>query len=703
MAGRFDPMLAVHTSDLEPLPHQIQAVYGELIQRTPLRFLLADDPGAGKTIMAGLYIKELMLRGDLERCLIVAPGGLVEQWQDELREKFGLTFELLTRQLADAEPDGNVFTRHNLLIARMDQLSRSDEFKEQLERADWDLVVVDEAHRMSAHYFGNELKKTKRYQLGELLGRPRRHFLLMTATPHAGREEDFQLFLALLDTDRFEGRYRDAVHTVNTDGLMRRMVKEDLKTFEGKPLFPERRAYTVAYELSDAREGPVRGGHPVRPRGDEPRRPAAASRATRSAASPSASRSPSCSGAWRPAPRRSSSRWNDATSAWRSAATRCATASSRRRTRTWPAGCATCSARTPPSRPERRRQRRDDLPGERGRGDRVRGRRRRHRGPHDRRARQGTRDPRRPDRARPPGPAQRHGQEVDRAARAAHRQHADHRREDHHLHRAPRHPGVPRRAHPRPARPPRRRRHHPRRGPARGTPQDHGAVHPGHRHPGPGRDRRRRRGPEPAARPPDGQLRPAVEPEPDRAALRPHPPHRPDRGLPPVEPRRRPTPGKAWSSPSCSPRSRSSARPTTARSSTCSARRSRASRCATCSSQAIRYGNDPKVRARLQPGHRRDRRRGPGQAHRRTRRARRHVRRRRPGEVARADGRGERPPPPAALHQRLLRRGVQGTRRPDVRTRVRPLRDPARPRRHPRPRPPDRHQRRPGAAPSTSG
>jgi superfamily II DNA or RNA helicase len=255
MAGRFDPMLAVHTSELEPLPHQIQAVYGELIQRTPLRFLLADDPGAGKTIMAGLYIKELVLRGDLERCLIVAPGGLVEQWQDELRDKFGLNFELLTRQLADATPataEQSVFTRHNLLISRMDQLSRADDLKDQLERADWDLVVVDEAHRMSAHYFGNELKKTKRYQLGELLGRNTRHFLLMTATPHAGREEDFQLFLALLDTDRFEGRYRDGVHAVNTDGLMRRMVKEDLKTFDGKPLFPERRAYSVNYELSAA-------------------------------------------------------------------------------------------------------------------------------------------------------------------------------------------------------------------------------------------------------------------------------------------------------------------------------------------------------------------------------------------------------------------------------------------------------------------
>jgi SNF2 family DNA or RNA helicase len=255
MAARFDPMLAVQTSDLEPLPHQIQAVYGELLGKTPLRFLLADDPGAGKTIMAGLYIKELMLRGDLERCLIVAPGGLVEQWQDELRDKFGLHFELLTRQLADAHADSakasSVFTKHGLLIARMDMLSRNDDLREQLERSDWDLVVVDEAHRMSATYFGNELKKTRRYQLGELLGRKARHFLLMTATPHSGREENFQLFLALLDTDRFEGRYRDGVHAMNTDGLMRRMVKEDLKTFEGKPLFPERRAYTVAYELSD--------------------------------------------------------------------------------------------------------------------------------------------------------------------------------------------------------------------------------------------------------------------------------------------------------------------------------------------------------------------------------------------------------------------------------------------------------------------
>ena len=227
MAARFAPMLAVSGSDLEPLPHQIQAVYGELLTRTPLRFVLADDPGAGKTIMAGLYIKELMLRGDLERCLIVAPGSLVEQWQDELSDKFGLRFELLTRPLIEAQPSGEVFTRLPLLIARMDQLSRNDELLRQLRHSDWDLVVVDEAHRMSASYFGDEVKKTKRYQLGELLGGVARHLLLMTATPHAGNEANFQLFMALLDPDRFAGRYREGISSRDTDGLMRRMVKQE--------------------------------------------------------------------------------------------------------------------------------------------------------------------------------------------------------------------------------------------------------------------------------------------------------------------------------------------------------------------------------------------------------------------------------------------------------------------------------------------
>ena len=178
-----------------PLPHQIRAVYGELLPRTPLRFLLADDPGAGKTIMAGLYIKELILRDDVKQCLIVAPGGLVEQWQDELYFKFGLRFDLLTNQLIDANVNLNVFDTNPLLIARMDQLSRNEDLQAQLAETEWDLIIVDEAHRMGAHYFGGKLEKTKRFQLGELLGGITRHLLLMTATPHSGKEEDFQLFL----------------------------------------------------------------------------------------------------------------------------------------------------------------------------------------------------------------------------------------------------------------------------------------------------------------------------------------------------------------------------------------------------------------------------------------------------------------------------------------------------------------------------
>jgi superfamily II DNA or RNA helicase len=251
LAGLFDPMLAVTTSDIEPLPHQLRAVYDELLPRTPLRFLLADDPGAGKTIMAGLYIKELILREDVARCLIVAPGGLVEQWQDELFLKFGLTFEILTRSMGEAAFGGSAFDRHPLLIARMDQLARNDDLLAELSRSEWDLAVVDEAHRMGAHFFGGELEKTRRFQLGERLGEIARHLLLMTATPHNGKEEDFQLFLTLLDRDRFEGRFRKSVHAADTSGVMRRMVKEDLLTFEGKPLFPERIAETVPYRLSE--------------------------------------------------------------------------------------------------------------------------------------------------------------------------------------------------------------------------------------------------------------------------------------------------------------------------------------------------------------------------------------------------------------------------------------------------------------------
>ena len=251
LAHHFDPYLAIHTSMVDPLPHQISAVYGEMLARQPLRFLLADDPGAGKTIMAGLLIKELRARSDLERCLIVAPGSLVEQWQDELGEKFGLEFDILTRAMIETSRSGNPFDDRSRLIARLDMLARNEDLQEKLAQStEWDLIVCDEAHRMSASYFGGEVKYTKRYRIGQLLGRLCRHFLLMTATPHNGKEEDFQLFMALLDGDRFEGRFRDGVHYSDTADMMRRLTKEELLRFDARPLFPERRAYTAKYELS---------------------------------------------------------------------------------------------------------------------------------------------------------------------------------------------------------------------------------------------------------------------------------------------------------------------------------------------------------------------------------------------------------------------------------------------------------------------
>ena len=255
LAFLFDPMMGVHTSNVEPLPHQITAVYESMLPRQPLRFVLADDPGAGKTIMAGLYIRELIMRADARRIVIVAPGSLVDQWREEMFEKFGLEFRVFTKDLEAATPSGNPFEDIDHLIVRLDQMARNEELQEKLCAAGWDLVVFDEAHKLAAHFFGNKLEKTGRFKLAEKLGAQTRHLLLMTATPHNGKEEDFQLFLSLLDSDRFYGKFRDGVHKVDCSDLIRRMVKEKLVKFDGTPLFPERRAYTVNYELSDLESG----------------------------------------------------------------------------------------------------------------------------------------------------------------------------------------------------------------------------------------------------------------------------------------------------------------------------------------------------------------------------------------------------------------------------------------------------------------
>lgn len=260
LAYLFDPRLAVHISQVDPLPHQIAAVYEEMLRRQPLRYLLADDPGAGKTIMAGLFIKELILRGDLERCLIVCPANLAEQWQDELAEKFKLHFEIVGSQQIEGSLALNPFVEKPYVISRIDLLKPrrdhngewDDSNLDRLKQVEWDLVVVDEAHKMSASFSGGEVKFTARYRLGQALCDPQqsRHVLFLTATPHHGKEEEFQLFLALLDRDRFEGRFRTGVHRVDVSDIMRRMLKEELVDFDGRPLFPERYAYTVNYQLS---------------------------------------------------------------------------------------------------------------------------------------------------------------------------------------------------------------------------------------------------------------------------------------------------------------------------------------------------------------------------------------------------------------------------------------------------------------------
>mgnify|MGYP000121470463 CR=1 FL=1 len=258
MGSLFDPMMAVHSSNIEPLPHQISAVYESMLPKQPLRFVLADDPGAGKTIMAGLLIKELIMRADAERILIVAPGSLTEQWQDELLDKFALNFKIFSGETQNLSASGNYFNDENLVIARIDQLARNDDYKKKLQSTQWDLIIVDEAHKMSAHAIGNKTKKTQRYLLGEMLGSITRHFLLMTATPHSGSNEDFQLWLSLLDPDIFY-RPNFSRHSPNTilpdvmnfSYFMRRMVKENLLKFDGTRLFPKREATTVEYTLSE--------------------------------------------------------------------------------------------------------------------------------------------------------------------------------------------------------------------------------------------------------------------------------------------------------------------------------------------------------------------------------------------------------------------------------------------------------------------
>lgn len=243
-AALINPLLAVSSSNVEALPHQVQAVYDCMLDGHPKRFLLADDPGAGKTIMAGLFIKEALARNWIRRCLIVVPGSLVEQWQNELKEKFALHFEIFERALL-GDPPVDSLEAFPFLIARLDQFKGSKDLTALAVDGQYDLAIFDEAHKLAVSAWGNSITKTKRFMLAEAIRDAVPSTLLMTATPHNGKDADYRAFLTLL-----RSADEPAVGDPANDGLMRRLVKEQLVHLDGSPLFPERRASTVPYKLS---------------------------------------------------------------------------------------------------------------------------------------------------------------------------------------------------------------------------------------------------------------------------------------------------------------------------------------------------------------------------------------------------------------------------------------------------------------------
>lgn len=251
LAYQFDPLLAVNISQIDPLPHQIEGVYDYALRSPKVRFLIADDAGAGKTIMGGLIIKELQYRNMADRILIVVPGHLKYQWQREMKEKFNSSFVLIDRAVLDASWPENIWEERNQVITSMDFLKRKD-ILQSLQSSQWDLVLVDEAHKLSAYAYGDKLRKTKRYQMGEVVSDIATHMLFLTATPHRGDEENFRLFLDLLRPGFFS-KTKLLVESIQRkeNPLFIRRLKEDMKDFKGNKIFPPRHIRTVEFRLTE--------------------------------------------------------------------------------------------------------------------------------------------------------------------------------------------------------------------------------------------------------------------------------------------------------------------------------------------------------------------------------------------------------------------------------------------------------------------
>ena len=255
LAYEYDPYFSLSIARVDPLPHQLEAVYDYFLKLPRIRFLLADDPGAGKTIMAGLLIKELKARGVIKRILIVTPANLTFQWQRELKDRFRENFEIIRGDVLRANYGSNPWQDKNQVITSVSWVSLQEDANQSLLRATWDLVIVDEAHKMSAY---DDEHKTYAYQLGENLSERTDHFLLMTATPHKGDKDQFQLFMRLLDKDVYAdiSSIDEALEQRSAPFYLRR-VKEALVSFPDpetgviKSLFTKRVVQTIGFQIED--------------------------------------------------------------------------------------------------------------------------------------------------------------------------------------------------------------------------------------------------------------------------------------------------------------------------------------------------------------------------------------------------------------------------------------------------------------------
>lgn len=252
-AYQFDPLFAINCSIVDPLPHQVEAVYKYLLPQPQIRFLLADDTGAGKTIMTGLLLKELIMRNIVERILIVTPGGLTKQWQeDEMGIKFNIPFKLVNRDVFMSEP--TIFQTSDHIVTSIDFICRED-IMQIVSKTSWDLIVFDEAHKLSAYEYGDKLYKSKRYEAAHILSQQCEHLLLLTATPHRGRKDTFKRLLQLLDEDIFSTAdlATERVKELGMNGTNKffiRRLKEDMKDWNGKPLYKERHTKTASFNLT---------------------------------------------------------------------------------------------------------------------------------------------------------------------------------------------------------------------------------------------------------------------------------------------------------------------------------------------------------------------------------------------------------------------------------------------------------------------